>query len=171
MLPEPRGHVDLAPLKKGGGARGSLVQRRKSGETVVIDEDPFGRVDATGLPSRPNDSHLHSNVGRFEVKGAEGREFTLDLVPRGQHKAAGPVQSNLHPGGKGGFHEGSGVGSREPEFRNANKELHKVFQDDPVYAARVNKLFPGIVSHVKPGPLGGFSKKPPPGLTWHHYAE
>jgi RHS repeat-associated protein len=170
-LPEPRGHIDLAPGTKGGGARGSLVHRPKIGERVVIDEDPFGNVTAEGLPSRPKDSDLYSNAARFDVKGAQGKEFTLELVPKGQHSAAGPVQSNLHPGGKGGFHEGGGAGSRKPEFRDANKELNKLFQADPVHAGRLNKLFPGIVSHVKPGPRGGFSDEPPPGLTWHHYAK
>jgi RHS repeat-associated protein len=155
-LPEPRGHIDLAPWKKGGGASGSLVLRKKSGESVVIDKDPFGKVTAEGLPPRPNDSDLYSVVAKFKVKGAKGNEFTLELVPRGQHTAAGPVQSNLHPGQKGGFKLGGGEGSRDPEFQAANEELYKLFKSDPVLAGRLNKLFPGIVAHVQPGAKGAF---------------
>lgn len=57
----------------------------------------------------------------------------------------------------------------DPQFRFANRNLHELFKVDPSLAGRLNKLFPGLVEHVRPGPLGGTSAESPPGLTWHHH--
>ncbi|MCA0371183.1 MAG: DUF637 domain-containing protein, partial [Proteobacteria bacterium] len=52
-----------------------------------------------------------------------------------------------------------------------NEQLHRAFQLDPIYAARMEVLYPGIVRGVKPGPKGAFPRTAPTGdLTWHHDA-
>ena len=53
-------------------------------------------------------------------------------------------------------------------FRQANKALHRKFKRDPAFAKMMEKKYPGIVNHVKPGIFGGTSRTAPEGTTWHH---
>ncbi|MBL7798022.1 MAG: RHS repeat protein, partial [Saprospiraceae bacterium] len=53
-------------------------------------------------------------------------------------------------------------------FRTANEALYKRMKKDPKLKAKLEKQYPGIYDHVKPGPRGGIKSTAPPGTTWHH---
>jgi RHS repeat-associated protein len=54
-------------------------------------------------------------------------------------------------------------------FRQGNRQLHELLQQDQELAARLGQQYPGIAEHVTPGPRGGIADTAPPGLTWHHH--
>jgi hypothetical protein len=53
-------------------------------------------------------------------------------------------------------------------FRQANRQLHSFMQENPEFTKALEREFPGITTHVTPGPRGGVADTPPPGLQWHH---
>nr|WP_306465619.1 RHS repeat-associated core domain-containing protein [Corallococcus exiguus] len=116
--------------------QGSLVVRKRNGDVAVMNEDPFGKVDAKGLPPRPESSPHYSTV--FEAQLTEGVHY---------------------PGQRDGIH-----------FAEANKQLYEAMRNDPVFAKRLEQLFPGLERAVNPGARGAFSEDAPKGLTWHHEA-
>ncbi|NPC52745.1 hypothetical protein HPC50_37430 [Corallococcus exiguus] len=64
-----------------------------------------------------------------------------------------------YPGQRDGIH-----------FAEANKQLYEAMRNDPVFAKRLEQLFPGLERAVKPGARGAFSEDAPKGLTWRHEA-
>ena len=56
-------------------------------------------------------------------------------------------------------------------FQEANRQLNLFFKQNPDIAKQMEKLYPGIIDGVKPGPRGAYSRKAPTrALTWHHVA-
>lgn len=66
--------------------------------------------------------------------------------------------------------EGTYPGMSRPRHNQlSNESLHEAFRDNPGFAAEMEKLYPGIVEGVQPGPRGAFSRSAPtPDVTWHH---
>ncbi len=59
--------------------------------------------------------------------------------------------------------------SRQRHNQIANQNLHEAFESDPSFAQEMEKVYPGIVAAVRPGPRGAFARTPPTAdLTWHH---
>ena len=63
---------------------------------------------------------------------------------------------------------GTYTASDANHFRQANRKLYNMMQENPSLAARFETQYPGITAHVTPGPRGGVADTLPPGLTWHH---
>lgn len=61
--------------------------------------------------------------------------------------------------------------ARRMHNRAANRHLYEALQSDPVFAQQMQTAYPSVVSHVQPGPRGGFSASSPPGYNWHHAGE
>ncbi|MBE7649228.1 Rhs-family protein [Tenacibaculum finnmarkense genomovar ulcerans] len=53
-------------------------------------------------------------------------------------------------------------------FSKANESLHNKFQNNPEYAAKMEKKHPGITKHVAPTRRGTHRGTSPKGTTWHH---
>ncbi|WP_159887524.1 S-layer homology domain-containing protein [Paenibacillus puerhi] len=55
-------------------------------------------------------------------------------------------------------------------FQEANKQLNERFQQDPKFAEKMEKIYPGIVDGVKPGARGAYPRRAPTNdVTWHHH--
>lgn len=63
---------------------------------------------------------------------------------------------------------GTYTASDANHFRQANRQLYEMMQENPSLASSLESQYPGITSHVTPGPRGGVADTSPPGLTWHH---
>lgn len=62
--------------------------------------------------------------------------------------------------------------SRRRHNQMSNQALHEAFEADPSYAAQMERLYPGIIDGVRPGPRGAFSRDAPTSdVTWHHGTE
>ncbi len=59
--------------------------------------------------------------------------------------------------------------SRQRHNQISNQAMHEAFEADPVFAAQMENLYPGIVDGVNPGPRGAFPRSAPTSdVTWHH---
>ena len=59
--------------------------------------------------------------------------------------------------------------SRQLHNQLSNQALHEAFQADPVFAVRMESLYPGIIKGVQPGTRGAYSRTAPTAdVTWHH---
>jgi RHS repeat-associated protein len=103
--------------------------------------NPTALVDPWGLAPCP-----HPNRGVYDVYGETRlpRDMWLDSDPR--------------------------------QFQEANRQLYHQMRNDPALMARIEQSYPGTFEHVTPRRVGeggypesAFSRKPPPGLTWHHH--
>lgn len=62
--------------------------------------------------------------------------------------------------------------SRQRHNQLANESLHKQFESDSTFAAKMEVQYPGIVDGVKPGARGAYSRTAPTkDVTWHHAPE
>jgi len=63
---------------------------------------------------------------------------------------------------------GTYLASDANHFRQGNRQVYNLLQQDASLAAKLEAQYPGITSHVTPGPRGGVADTAPPGLSWHH---
>ncbi len=60
--------------------------------------------------------------------------------------------------------------SRASHFREANRDLLRALDEDPVWAGRMETMIPGLRDQLA-NAGGTVARKPPTGWTWHHAAD
>ena len=122
-------------------------------------------VAQTRLETEPQAVGTHQENGLWNYEHARGCTQAAENVVR---PASSPHYSVLQ---RVELRPGTLSASDGNHFRQGNRQVHEMMQADPKIAARIEAQFPGVTSHVTPGPRGGFADTSPPGLTWHHHPD
>ncbi len=105
-------------------------------------------------------------VDPFGLAGGKGNKGELDgsgrplASPRYSVAFETKIDSKFYPGRSDKVH-----------FQEANRNLHEAMKADPIFAKKLEDMYPGITQGVQPGPRGAYPRRSPlPELTWHHEA-
>lgn len=129
-----------------------------------ISPDPIGLLG--GLNPY---GYVHNPVGwvdPFGLAGGKGNKGEPDKSGRPLKSPSYSVAFETKIDGK--FYPGR---SDKVHFQEANKNLHEAMKADPVFAKKIEDMYPGITQGVQPGPRGAYPRRSPLSeLTWHHEA-
>ncbi|MCW2256721.1 uncharacterized protein RhaS with RHS repeats [Providencia alcalifaciens] len=113
--------------------------------------------------------YVHNPVGWIDpygLAGGKGNKGEPDKSGRPLKSPSYSVAFETKIDGK--FYPGR---SDKVHFQEANKNLHEAMKADPVFAKKIEDMYPGITQGVQPGPRGAYPRRSPLSeLTWHHEA-
>jgi RHS repeat-associated protein len=150
-----------------------------------VRNDPVNQIDPDGLCPQQG---FAGGPGQFRdpnsglIRDSSGNAVRDQLNPlnplnfkgenslnRGTGEANRPPESPFYSVAfEAKLRPGTLMASDANHFRQANRQLYQLMQEDAELAQMLESHYPGIGSHVTPGARGGIADTSPPGLTWHH---
>lgn len=161
------------------GGRGGGRPTRRSGSPTSREEQLFHNHVAENLIRE-----IRQLEPRFQYQIATtrgGPRFTARDVERLQRILRDKIlnraleqNGNIMPPNESAnsvIHEARSVPShvRERNYKQANAQLYRWLKQDRKPEEGFERMFPGFVASISPGPRGAFPAKAPLGFTWHHH--